>query len=166
VQREDFRPAPQQVETAQGLGYSSSIEPRGPKTGMAEPPDLAQLAKRYLDLWETQLAAFGSDPALLDQMARTVAAVGATLVAASAAAGDAATAQSEDPGHGGSRSRKQDAAAAARTPAAAAAPPDRDARLDQLARQLADLERRLAGIETALAGKPRAPRARSRKARS
>jgi hypothetical protein len=131
---------------------------------MAERPDLAQLAKRYLDLWETQLAAFGSDPALLDQMARTVAAVGATLVAASAAAGDGATAQSEESGHG--RSRNQDAASAARTPAAGATSFDRDARLDQLARQLADLERRLAGIEAALAGKPRAPRSRSRKARS
>jgi len=126
---------------------------------MAEPPDLAQLAKRYLDLWETQLAAFGSDPALLDQVARTVAAMGATLVAASAAAG-----QSEDPGHG--RSRKQDAAATARAPAAAAASSDGDARLDQFARQLADLERRLAGIEATLAGKPGSARPQSRKPRS
>jgi hypothetical protein len=128
---------------------------------MAEPPDLAQLAKRYLDLWETQLAAFGTDPALLDQVARTVAAMGATLVAASAAAG-----QSEEPGHGPSRNRKQNAAAAARTPAAAAASSDGDARLDQLARQLADMERRLAAIEAALARKPGPSRSRSRKPRS
>ncbi|MGH6940168.1 hypothetical protein [Hypericibacter sp.] len=135
---------------------------------MAEPPDLAQLAKRYLDLWESQLTAFGSDPALLDQVARTVAAMGATLVAASGGVNEPpgeneAPGKNED-GHG--RSRKQDAAAKARPPAAAAASPDGHARLDQLARQLADMERRLAGIEAALAGKPRAPRPRSRKARS
>lgn len=131
---------------------------------MAEPPDLAQLAKRYLDLWESQLTAFGSDPALLDQVARTVAAMGATLVAASGGVSEAAG-KNED-GHGRSRSRKQDAAATARTPAAAPASPDGDARLDQLARQLADLERRLAGIEAALAGKSGPARPRSRKARS
>jgi len=131
---------------------------------MAEPPDLAQLAKRYLDLWESQLTAFGSDPALLDQVARTVAAMGATLVAASGAVNEP-PGENED-GHGRSRRRKQDAAAAAGAPAAAAASSDGDARLDQLARQLADLERRLAGIEATLAGKPGPARPRSRKPRS
>jgi uncharacterized protein YceH (UPF0502 family) len=129
---------------------------------MAEPPDLAQLAKRYLDLWENQLKAFGSDPSLLDQVARTVAAMGATLVAVTAAAGNPAE-RNEETLHG--RRRKQDAPAA-RTPAAAAASSDRDARLDELARQLAALERRLAGIETALAGKSGTSRPRARKARS
>lgn len=136
---------------------------------MAEPPDLAQLAKRYLDLWESQLTAFGSDPALLDQVARTVAAMGATLVAASGGmneppAENEAPGKNED-GHGRTRSRKQDAATA-RSPAPAAAPADGAARLDQLARQLADLERRLAGVEAALAGKPGPARPRSRKTRS
>jgi hypothetical protein len=70
---------------------------------MAEPPDLAQLAKRYLDLWESQLTALGSDPALLDQVARTVAAMGATLVAASSGMSEP-QGQNED-GHGPSRSR-------------------------------------------------------------
>jgi hypothetical protein len=129
---------------------------------MAEPPDLAQLAKRYLDLWENQLTAFGSDPALLDQVARTVAAMGATLVAVSAAASHPAERQ-EETAHG--RSRKEDARAA-RTPTASSASSDRDARLDELARRLAAMERRLTGIEAALAGKSGTSRPRARKARS
>ena len=37
---------------------------------MAEPPDLASLAKRYLDLWQEQLTAMAADPDLAESMAR------------------------------------------------------------------------------------------------
>jgi hypothetical protein len=147
---------------------------------MAEPPDFAALARRYLDLWESQLTALGSNPALLDQIARTVAAMGAALATASAAGrgvGETAGPAAGDEGErdGKSRNGRQGAAdrdegssadAAARPSAAAAAPADGDAGLVELARHVAALERRLERIEAALAAKPGAAGTRSRKRRS
>ena len=43
---------------------------------MAEPPDLATLAKRYLDLWQEQLIAMAADPDLADSLARLLAGLG------------------------------------------------------------------------------------------
>jgi hypothetical protein len=37
---------------------------------MAEPPDLETLARRYLDLWQEQVAAMAADPEMSDLMAR------------------------------------------------------------------------------------------------
>jgi hypothetical protein len=37
---------------------------------MAESPDLASLAKRYLDLWQEQLTAMAADPDLAESLAR------------------------------------------------------------------------------------------------
>src|SRR5690242_10668845 len=39
-------------------------------SAMAEPPDLASLAKRYLDLWQEQLTAMAADPDLAESLAR------------------------------------------------------------------------------------------------
>ena len=43
---------------------------------MAEPPDLATLAKRYVDLWQEQLIAMAADPDLAQALLRLLATVG------------------------------------------------------------------------------------------
>jgi hypothetical protein len=42
---------------------------------MAESPDLAALARRYVDLWQDQLTAMAADPALAESTARLLAAL-------------------------------------------------------------------------------------------
>ena len=43
---------------------------------MAEPPDLQDLAKRYLDLWQDQLRAMAADPDTMASVGRMLAAAG------------------------------------------------------------------------------------------
>ena len=114
---------------------------------MAEPPDLAELAKRYVDLWQDQLMAIAGDPALADSMMRL-------FMAASPWASPAGA------------SGERGAAAASGAAAAAAATVERDRRLAELARRLAALDRRLAALEGGADGrgggaKPKARRRRS-----
>ncbi|MGH7091551.1 MAG: hypothetical protein ACREFQ_21890 [Stellaceae bacterium] len=94
---------------------------------MADPPDYAELAKRYVDLWQDHLMAIAGDPALAESMARLF-------------LGGAAPAMGET-GDGAF-------ASAARAAAAAAASPQRERGLAELARRLADLEARIGALET------------------
>ncbi|MGE5504925.1 MAG: hypothetical protein ACM31L_10925 [Actinomycetota bacterium] len=130
------------------------------------PPDLDQLARRYLDLWQDQVAAMATDPALAEAVARgiammsqgTSALVQATQAAATAAQAKAGTDEPAAPGsdHSPDPQRSQ----------AAAAAPDRprdDA--GRLEGRLAALEERVAALEAALGagrGKP-APKPRRSK---
>jgi hypothetical protein len=100
---------------------------------MAEPPDLAELAKRYVDLWQDHLMALAGDPALADSIARLFM---------------AAAPWSAPPGNGGERFT----AAAPGAAAVAAATLERDRRMAELARRLAALEERLAALEARLRG--------------
>jgi hypothetical protein len=95
---------------------------------MAAPPDLASLAKRYVDLWQDQLIAMAADPDLAGVFARVVGEL--TPLARPPGSAD-----------GGGTSRPAGAAAAA------AASRDRSDDLDQLARRVAALEERLAALE-------------------
>jgi hypothetical protein len=97
---------------------------------MAEPPDLAELAKRYVDLWQDHLTAIAGDPALADGMARLF------LGAAPRPAGGSTDGErrASPPG----------------TAAAAAPSPERDKRVAGLARRLAAAEKRLAALEARL----------------
>ena len=52
---------------------------------MAEPPDLAALARRYVDLWQDQLTAMAADPALAESTARLLQALVPVGVAAATA---------------------------------------------------------------------------------
>src|SRR5579883_75831 len=101
------------VEARPGLCAMPSIY----CAAMAEPPDLASLAKRYLDLWQEQLIAMAADPDLAESLSRLL----AGLVPPSAW-----------PARPGG-----DDAAPARPTAAAAASGERGDRLDELARRLA-----------------------------
>lgn len=90
---------------------------------MAAPPDLASLAKRYVDLWQDQLIAMAADPDLASMFARVVGELSPT-----AADG---------------RGRPQ----AAGSKASAAAPGERGDSLGEFARRLAAIEERLAALE-------------------
>ena len=108
-------------------------------------------ARRYLDLWESQLAALAGNPAIAEQMTRLFKALGETMAAVSGRGGVDA--------HEGTERRR---GGKARTPTAGAASGDGGPELARLGRRLADLERRLGRLESA-AGKPRKNGARSRK---
>lgn len=40
---------------------------------MSDAPDLEALARRYLDLWQDQMAAMAADPAMMEALSRTFA---------------------------------------------------------------------------------------------
>lgn len=106
---------------------------------MADDSELQALARRYLDLWESQLSAMAADSELAEQLGRLFAATNASLLNSVQAAG------------GGPEGRQgtSDAGAntADRTAAAAAARGDRAMDMAELERRLAALERRLDALE-------------------
>jgi len=115
---------------------------------MSEPadPDLAQLAKRYVELWQDYLTAAAADPETIEALARLVSGMGAAGAlwaggpAAWAAGATAARRAAAPPDDG-------DRAAPPRAAAAAAASGERDDRLADLARRLALVEERLAALD-------------------
>src|SRR5215470_5353888 len=127
---------------------------------MAESPDLEALARRYLDLWQDQMAAMAADPELSETLAR--------LWQTTAAAGPAGWAALW-----GAASPRTAAAPHDKAPGpapAAAASRERADDVADLARRVAELEVRLGRIEAALAvaghdeRRGAGPRRRARKA--
>jgi hypothetical protein len=109
-----------------------------------EKPDLAALAKRFLDLWQEQLTALAGDPELAEGMSRFMAAL--------------------PPGFPfwfgpDERGRRKTGAASA-----GAASDERGRRVVELAARLDAVEARLARLESGLAGKR--PPARGKPKRS
>ncbi|MGE0658967.1 MAG: hypothetical protein AB7F36_09980 [Reyranellaceae bacterium] len=108
---------------------------------MADESELETLAKRYLDLWESQLSAMAADSELAEQLGRLFAATNASLLAGvRTAAGASATSE-------GSEHASGDAASAAGTAAAASARGHGVVDLAELERRLAAVEQRLDAIE-------------------
>src|ERR1700754_2733582 len=94
--------------------------------------DFDKLARRYLDLWQSQLAGLASDQALTEQVARLFAAANAQVASAIQAAQGAAHAASH-------------AAAPATGSASAAAPSGNGADdVGELRKRVASLEARIA----------------------
>jgi hypothetical protein len=121
---------------------------------MSEPPDLEALARRYLDLWQSQVNAIAGDTELSEALARFVEAAKAMGAGAwwpGAAAQPEASSREK---HG------TDSPPADRSAAAAASPGDRDDDLAGIGRRLDALERRLAVLESK--GKPSKARAVAR----
>jgi hypothetical protein len=135
---------------------------------MTDAPDIEQLARRYLDLWQDQTAALINDPALAEAMGRTYALMSKGAAAFFASAGlqeghkEEGKANSTDvPAAKGRASAGPPSGA---TPIAASSG---DTSLDsaRLADRVAMLEKRVVCLEAALAANSRGPRAPSRKDR-
>jgi hypothetical protein len=122
---------------------------------MSEPPEMEALARRFLALWQEQLVATASDPALADALARLMTLAGGALAPWTAALQAAARARDGD-----------DRAVADRAAPAAAAPRDGGDAVADLARRLAALEERLAQLEAGARGGGARPRDRARRRRS
>jgi uncharacterized protein YceH (UPF0502 family) len=112
---------------------------------MADNPDYDALAKRYLDLWQSQLSALSSDRQLTETMARLLATTNASMAAAFETA---RRAHAEVRNAAGDAAAGSSAAAAAGSPAAAAAPADGASDLGQLRARLDALEQRVAQLES------------------
>src|SRR5665213_631282 len=116
---------------------------------MAEPPDLAELARRYVELWQEQLSALAADPAAARGMAGLLAGMAPFWPKQEGAAHDAPPAPEPN-----------------RPPAAGAASGEFGPDLARLASRLAAVEKRLAALEGGArpgGGQPRArPRRRKR----
>ncbi|EME67628.1 hypothetical protein H261_22533 [Paramagnetospirillum caucaseum] len=118
--------------------------------GMSDaPPDFQALARRYLDLWQEQVAAVAADPALAEAVARGVA-----MMTQSAAAVAQATGLKVNQPDGGAKEHERREQPGAPHGAASPGPAPHDPRLDpdEFARRLAALEGRVAALEAALGG--------------
>ncbi|MEO8560371.1 MAG: hypothetical protein ABI439_14965 [Rhodospirillales bacterium] len=125
---------------------------------MADEKDLESLAKRYLDVWESQLAGMAADSDLAAQLGRLFAATNSALLAGlkapqtasqmapmtAAGAFDAA----QQSGHAGPANPPTHATPGTATIAAPSGHGGLD--LGEFADRLAALERRLAGLERVL----------------
>ena len=128
---------------------------------MSVPPDLDELARRYVELWERQLAATATDAAMTAQLANAFTAMAQVwpmalqgLAAAAPVGGQSGDGKAGDGQGAGQTGGGATAAGPAGAATAAAAPGDG-------IQQLAELERRLAAVEERLAAVEARPRGRS-----
>lgn len=122
----------------------------------SDTPDLDQLARKYLDLWQEHLNALAEDGETMEIMARTMALMNSGAAVFASAAGDqAANEQSASDTPSGPASAKSETAGAAHEPAS----PD----LARCLERIAALERRVAELEGAKRKKPRGKRATAAK---
>ena len=164
-------------------GYTGAMSRRRetPGTGTAdeppdEPPDAVDLAQRFLDLWQNQMAAMAADPELAEFMGRLFDMQGAAAAAAQGMppwaagwpSGGAMPGGGErrgEKGVGGGDGASETKPGARRGGAAGSAPAGapsggRDDDLVDLARRLAECEKRLVALESG----PGARRGRARPA--
>ena len=122
------------------------------------PPDFKALARRYLDLWQEQVAAVAADPALAEAVARGVAMMTQSAQAVAQATGlKVNVPQNTGPatGDGPKADERTEQPGDTKphadgTASAAAAPHDPHLDPDELARRVAALEGRVAVLEAAL----------------
>ena len=118
-----------------GLRYSATMTPESDQPRSGDSADFDRLARRYLDLWQSQLSGLASDQALTEQVARLFAAANAQVASAIQAAQGGPNARSSAPtGQAGSAS------------AAAASQHGADD-VGELRKRVAALEHRIAELE-------------------
>ncbi|WP_148207289.1 hypothetical protein [Paramagnetospirillum magneticum] len=127
------------------------------------PPDFKALARRYLDLWQEQVAAVAADPALAEAVARGVA-----MMTQSAAAVAQATGLKVNQPDGGPKAENTSQQPGGPDGAASPGAAPHDPRLDpdELARRVTALEGRIARLEAALGGGGADPGAKPRRGRT
>ena len=113
---------------------------------MSYTPDLENLARRFLDLWQDQLAAMASDPEAAESLNRLMALAGPAGAAFATTYGQ--TKPGESPAHDGHAQTDPAPEAAPGTKTAASAPGDGDGHMDELLRRLGDVEKQLAELES------------------
>src|SRR5882672_7978528 len=91
---------------------------------MSEPPDLAALAKRYVELWQDYLTAAAADPDLADSLARLLVGLGTVASLSPWQAWQRAATWRERPPHGAAAPDLHDHAAPQRSPSARPTPAD------------------------------------------
>ena len=113
---------------------------------MAEDSELEALARRYLDLWESQLSAMAADSELAEQLGRLFAATNASLLAGVKGVAERGAGEGDGAQHG---TGDGNGAGTSASGAAAAAVARGNCTVDlaELDRRLAALERRLDAIE-------------------
>src|SRR5689334_19246817 len=127
---------------------------------MAEPPDLETLARRYLDLWQEQVAAMAADPEMSEFMGRLMQAMTAGPGASMMMPWGFPANQESD----GNRPFSSAAPAGGAAPARAASD-DGDRDVGELRERLAALEAQLARLEADAGADPVASKpARARRA--
>jgi hypothetical protein len=123
---------------------------------MSKAPDLEELSRRYLELWQNQFAALAADPELAESMSRLFGLMGA------AASGSTSNAPFTTTGAGASGKR---AAAPGATAAGSASRGGGDD-VAGLARRVAELEERLAALEGRMGKAGASARRKPRKRKS
>jgi hypothetical protein len=123
-----------------------------------EAPDLEDLARRYVDLWQDQMTALAADPAFAESVQKVMAALGvaasglpAAWSAWPAALGSVMAAARPDVERGHETHGRKPAAAPGPAPAATA-PDGGGADLGVLTERLAALEQRIAALEGGTGG--------------
>ena len=133
---------------------------------MAEPPDIDQLAKQYLDLWQDHLKTMAADPQVAETMSQVTQMMTGSATAFAAMAGQAMktqTANKDTDSHPHDQRTDDDHDAAAQdarttrthgpgAAADAAAHGGADIDMAKLARRLDGIERRLAALEAGAGG--------------
>ena len=130
---------------------------------MSDTPDLENLARRFLDLWQDQLAAMASDPEAAESLNRLMALEGPAGAAFATAYGQIRP--GESPAHDGRAQTDSAPEAAPGTKATAPAPGDGDGHMDELLRRLGDVEKRLADLESRPGGTGGSAKGKPRKRR-
>ena len=122
---------------------------------MAEPPDMNELAKRYLDLWQEHLTLTASDPETMDALGRIIDSLSAWAPGPGGLPGvpvpGGPFAWGSTPEHG-TRTAEPSTETQTGPAAAASASDDGDGGADFLNRRVARLEDRIAELESQLAG--------------
>lgn len=124
----------------------------------ADTPDLEDLARRYVDLWQDQMTALAGDPEFAQSLQKVMAALGvaasgtpAAWAAWPAAFGSLMAAGRQDIERGQQSDARKSAAAPGAAPAATASDGG-GADLGSFAERLAALEQRIAALEGSVGG--------------
>jgi hypothetical protein len=133
---------------------------------MADQPDLDQLAKQYLDLWQDHMQSMAADPQVTETMSQMTQMMTGSATAFAALAQQALNAgkhpgqtretQTHDQADDG-RGAAAPASGGAGTPAPGAAHGGTDLDMAELARRLDGIERRLAALEAGTGGARKGP---------